>query len=125
MIESDIRMESQTAVGDFGLLFRLMHSPLDKAQSPLSTLHGGSGHFTSGCEQKLQKWVEHSNRLLSRPPIESICVTSPGDMEQCEIDLELLEELEVISAVQIMKPRSHSVRMIFHSRSPNIVFWLY
>lgn len=62
-----------------------------------------SGHFLSGCEQKLLRWVEHFDRLLNRPLTEPIHVTSPDDAQQYEIGLGFPDELETTSAVQTLK----------------------
>lgn len=64
--------ETAAALGDLGKLFRLKRYPLGKVQPSLSTLPDGSGHLRSGCEQKLQRWVEHLSQLLNCPLIESI-----------------------------------------------------
>lgn len=51
--------------------------------------------------------MEHFSQMLNCPLIQSTRVTSPGYVEQYEIDLEPLDDLEITSVVHKMKNKSH------------------
>lgn len=114
-------METAVTVGNFGKFFRLTRSASGKAQPLPPMLPDGSGHLISGCERKLQRRVGHLGQLLNRPPIQSIHVTLPGDVEQHEIDLESPTNWKL---PQSPRKRSHPVRMAPHLGSSNLVFQL-
>lgn len=76
------QIETSAVVGGFEKLFRLIRSSSANAQHPPSTFRDGSDNCISECEQKLQIWFEQFSSLLSRPPIQHVCLTLPGDIKQ-------------------------------------------
>lgn len=85
------------AVGDFGELSRFVRSSLGKAQPMPAELCDNSGHLLSGCKNSSK---DESNISPSHPVHLRNITRRRG---QYEMDLELTDELEIMSVFQMMK----------------------
>ena len=96
-------MENASHVGDFGKLFRLIRNASGRRCLPEFLLRDEAGQFIPEQQKKIERWAEHFDRLLNRPPSHPTGFPPPPQQEHYDISCDPPSQEEIAGAVMQLK----------------------